>query len=68
MQYGWALEYPNSNVYSKIGPGNFLITQKGLANNKQLTWSIFVYFIYYETPLLYTVEHTLLSISCINAY
>ena len=27
MQYGWALEFPNSNICSTIGPGNFLITK-----------------------------------------
>ena len=27
MQYGWALEFPSSNVCSTIGPGNFLITK-----------------------------------------
>ena len=32
IQYGWALEFPNSNVGRTIGPGNFLI--------------IYVYFIY----------------------
>ena len=25
IQFGWALEFPDSNVCSKIGPGNFLI-------------------------------------------
>ena len=25
-QYGWALEFLKSNVYSTIGPGNFLFT------------------------------------------
>ena len=30
MQYGWALEFPNSNVCSTIWPGNFLITKNNL--------------------------------------
>ena len=33
MQYSWALEFPNSNVCSTIGPGNFLITKKCADNN-----------------------------------
>ena len=27
IQYGWALEFSNSNVYSTIGLGNFLVTK-----------------------------------------
>ena len=27
MQYGWSLEFSNSNVCSTIGHGNFLITK-----------------------------------------
>ena len=36
MQYGWALEFRYSNVCSKIGPGNFLITKKCSANNSSI--------------------------------
>ena len=36
MQYGWALEFPNSNVCSTIWPRNFLITKKFSANNSSI--------------------------------
>ena len=32
MQYSWALEFPNSNVFIAIGPGNFPDYKKYSAN------------------------------------
>ena len=61
MQYSWVLEFPNSNVCSTIGPGNFLIKFFSSANRlsisfKHLTWSIYVYFIYYQPKPHLTVN------------
>ena len=39
-QYGLAMEFPNSNVCSTIGPGNFEITKKMSANNLSVDFLI----------------------------